>query len=109
MYAGFGIGLYDLLASRGPRLLPRHRHLGQQQVTKTPRIERSQSQRSDRVLNALVDDARFVVSAARTAAKLGASIATQQEWLACHVPRPVSGATVRCLESEAQFMSHAER
>ena len=36
LYAGFGIGLYDLLASRGPRLLPRHRHLGQQQVTKTP-------------------------------------------------------------------------
>ncbi len=105
LYAGFGIGLYDLLASRGPRLLPRHRHLGQQQVTKHAPALKGRSHKGAIVYSdALVDDARFVVSAARTAAKLGASIATSTRVVGLSRSKGrVSGATVRCLESGREF------
>ena len=105
LYAGFGIGLYDLLASRGPRLLPRHRHLGQQQVTKNAPALKGRSHKGAIVYSdALVDDARFVVSAARTAAKLGASIATSTRVVGLSRSKGrVSGATVRCLESGREF------
>ena len=77
LYAGLGISLYDLMASRGPRLLPRHHHLGRQQVAKDAPALKDRSHKGAIVYSdALVDDARFVISAARTAAKLGASIAT---------------------------------
>jgi len=105
LYAGFGIGLYDLLASRGPRLLPRHRHLGQQQVTKNAPALKGCSHKGAIVYSdALVDDARFVISAARTAAKLGASIATSTRVVGLSRSKGrVSGATVRCLESGREF------
>lgn len=54
--------------------------------------------------DALVDDARFVISAARTAAKLGASIATSTRVVGLSRSKGrVSGATVRCLESGREF------
>ena len=65
------------MKSRGPRLLPRHHHLGRQQVAKDAPALKDRSHKGAIVYSdALVDDARFVISAARTAAKLGASIAT---------------------------------
>ena len=101
LYAGLGISLYDLMASRGPRLLPRHHHLGQQQVARDAPALKDRSHKGAIVYSdALVDDARFVISAARTAAKLGASIATSTRVVDLSRSKDrVSGATVRCLES----------
>ena len=101
LYAGLGSSLYDLMSSRGPRLLPRHHHLGRQQVAKDAPALKDRSHKGAIVYSdALVDDARFVISAARTAAKLGASIATSTRVVDLSRSKDrVSGATVRCLES----------
>ena len=82
-------------------MLPRHHHLGRQQVAKDAPALKDRSHKGAIVYSdALVDDARFVISAARTAAKLGASIATSTRVVDLSRSKDrVSGATVRCLES----------
>jgi glycerol-3-phosphate dehydrogenase len=77
-WVGAGVGLYDLLAlgSVG-RGLPRHRHLGRRRA-----LEAAPALRVDQVVGAVeywdaqTDDARLVIALARTAAGLGAEVAT---------------------------------
>jgi len=105
LYAGLGIGLYDLMASRNANLLPRHRHLSRKQVAGSAPALASNSHRGAIVYSdASVDDARFVISAARTAAQLGASIVTSAKVVALSRSQGrVSGATVKCLESNREL------
>jgi glycerol-3-phosphate dehydrogenase len=80
VYVGAGVGLYDGLAALGGRSasIPRHRHL-----TRRRALALAPSLRRDALVGAIqyhdcqVDDARFVVSLARTAASYGASVATR--------------------------------
>ena len=74
-YVGAGIALYDLLASAGS--LPRHRHL-----TRRGALRIAPALRSDALVggityhDAQVDDARYTVTLARTAARYGVALAT---------------------------------
>ncbi|ANW62467.1 glycerol-3-phosphate dehydrogenase [Mycobacterium sp. djl-10] len=80
LYTGAGVLLYDLLGLAGGRRrrLPVHRHL-----TRTGALRVAPALRPDSLVGALqyhdaqVDDARFVLTIARTAAVQGATIATR--------------------------------
>ncbi len=82
LYAGTGVALYDTLASAAgrSRRLPTHRHL-----SRTRALELAPSLRRDSLVGALqyydaqVDDARFTMFVARTAATHGAAVATRCE------------------------------
>jgi glycerol-3-phosphate dehydrogenase len=79
-YAGSGIALYDLMAksSRGSSGAHRHRHLSRQSA-----FEVAPALRSDALIGAIeyfdaqVDDARFTMMLARTAATHGAIVANR--------------------------------
>jgi glycerol-3-phosphate dehydrogenase len=77
LYVGAGVGLYDVLASRGENPLPRHRHL-----TRRGALRLAPALRADALVGAVqywdaqVDDARHTVTVARTAAEYGAVVAT---------------------------------
>jgi glycerol-3-phosphate dehydrogenase len=104
---GTGVALYDLLAgitgrSRG---MPRHRHL-----THTAARRQFPSLRPDALAGAIryfdgqVDDARLVVTLARTAASLGAAVVTSARVTKLlRRSREVIGARVRDLESGTEF------
>ncbi len=101
LYAGTGIALYDLMAVRGGNSLPRHRHLSRKQVhKKAPGLARNAHRGAIVYSDAYVDDARYVVSVARTAAQYGASILTSTKvtGLISSGGR-VCGALVKCLET----------
>ncbi|MED5293334.1 MAG: glycerol-3-phosphate dehydrogenase/oxidase, partial [Actinomycetota bacterium] len=105
LYAGIGIALYDLMAVRGGNSLPRHRHLSRKHVQRiapglAPNAHRGAIVYSD----AYVDDARYVVSLARTAAQFGASILTSTKVtdLISSEGR-VCGALVKCLETNREL------
>ncbi len=76
-YVGAGVLLYDTLAAFGGNPLPRHRHLGRRGL-----LEEFAALAADRFaggvryFDAGTDDARFTLAVARTAASLGATIAT---------------------------------
>lgn len=75
-YTGAGVQLYDLMA--GASGLPRHRHL-----TRRAALRHSPALRKDSLVGALqywdaqVDDARFTLALARTAAAYGAHVANR--------------------------------
>ena len=106
-YYGAGVLLYDLLATAFGygRGIPWHRHL-----TKRAARRRFPSLRSDLLKGAIryfdgqVDDARFVVTAARTAASYGAAIATSTRVVKIlRDAREVVGVRVRDMESREEF------
>jgi glycerol-3-phosphate dehydrogenase len=76
-YVGAGVLLYGLLAAAGGNPLPRHRHL-----TRRGALELIPALRPDALVggiqywDASVDDARFAMTLARSAAACGAAIAT---------------------------------
>jgi glycerol-3-phosphate dehydrogenase len=114
-YFGAGVALYDAFATtagfarrlRGEqgRGLPLHRHLSR---TATRRL--FPSLRDDVVTGAIeyydgqVDDARFVVTLARTAASLGAAVVNSARAVGLlRDAREVTGVRVRDLESGEEF------
>jgi glycerol-3-phosphate dehydrogenase len=114
-YYGAGVALYDAFASaaalanrlRGEpgRGLPMHRHLSR---TATRRL--FPSLRDDVVTGAIeyydgqVDDARFVVTLARTAASLGATVVNSARAVGLlRDAREVTGVRVRDLETGEEF------
>jgi len=105
LYAGLGIGLYDLLAFGAGNRLPRHRHLSRKKLqvhapSLSPHIHRGAIRFSD----ASVDDARYVISAARTAAQFGAMIVTSMKVTNLTIGNGrVNGAEVKCLETGREF------
>lgn len=107
-FVGAGILLYDLLASvrRGRRALPFHRHLSRAQLTSTfPDFKQSAAVGAIEYWDANVDDARYVVTAMRTAVSLGAHAAsrTQVVELTKTPEGVVDGAVLRDLETGRTF------
>ncbi|MBG6139110.1 glycerol-3-phosphate dehydrogenase [Longispora fulva] len=106
-YYGAGVALYDSMASvlgfgRG---IPWHRHL-----SRTAAKRRFPSLRDDQLIGAIkyydgqVDDARFVATIARTAASLGAAVATSTRVVdVLRDAREVVGVRVRDMESGDEF------
>ena len=105
IYAGLGIGLYDLMAFGGGNPLPRHKHLGRRQVRdKAPALAPRAHKGAIMFSDASVEDARYVISLARTAAKFGASILTSTKVTNLLTgDGRVNGAEVKCLETGREF------
>jgi glycerol-3-phosphate dehydrogenase len=107
-YVGSGVALYDVMAHTSGRAgaLPWHRHLSRRQA-----VQRFAGLRDDVLAGAIsyydaqVDDARFTMNVARTAAAFGAHVATRArvtEFL--REGERVVGARVRDLESPEAFV-----
>lgn len=74
-YVGAGLALYDALGGAGT--LPRHRHLSHRALLEmVPGMRPDAAVGGIRYFDAQVDDARFTVTLARTAAARGAAIVT---------------------------------
>ncbi len=79
-YFGAGVLLYDALALSGKHPFPHHRHLSRRAALKLMPGLKSTSLIGGIVYHdAQVDDARYTVAVARTAARHGAAIATSVE------------------------------
>jgi glycerol-3-phosphate dehydrogenase len=79
-YVGAGLVLYDGLAMAGDQEagLPRHKHLLRRQVARmAPDLRTDRLTGAIRYYDAQVDDARLVVTLARTAASYGAHVLTR--------------------------------
>jgi glycerol-3-phosphate dehydrogenase len=79
-YVGAGLALYDALAMVGKYEMgvPRHRHLFRKQVARiAPDLRTDRLTGAVRYYDCQVDDARLVVTLARTAAHHGALVATR--------------------------------
>lgn len=77
LYVGAGVLLYDLMARAARSPLPRHRHLPRAALaTLAPALDLDRVFGGIRYWDAMVDDARHTLTAARTAAKHGARLAS---------------------------------
>ncbi|HEY3528309.1 MAG TPA: glycerol-3-phosphate dehydrogenase/oxidase [Nocardioides sp.] len=79
-YVGAGLALYDVLAMAGryEMGLPKHKHLFRRQVARiAPDLRADELTGAVRYYDCQVDDARLVVTLARTAAHHGALVATR--------------------------------
>jgi glycerol-3-phosphate dehydrogenase len=79
-YVGAGLALYDALAALGKYDMgvPRHRHLFRRQVARiAPDLRTDNLSGAIRYYDCQVDDARLVVTLARSAARHGALVATR--------------------------------
>jgi glycerol-3-phosphate dehydrogenase len=79
-YVGAGLALYDGMAmlGKGEMGLPRHRHLTRRSVARlAPDFAPETNHGAIRYYDAQVDDARLVMTIARTAASHGAQVATR--------------------------------
>lgn len=108
VYMGSGLLLYDLLAGFHPAM-PRHRHLSRGACLRAvPALREKAFTGGIRYYDAQVDDARFSLVLARTAASLGAVCASAVSVVAfLHEGESVAGARVTDLESGAEFDVHA--
>ncbi|MPZ29110.1 MAG: FAD-dependent oxidoreductase, partial [Micromonosporaceae bacterium] len=105
-YYGAGVALYDVLAGLlGRGGMPAHRHL-----SRTAARRRFPSLRPDALAGAIefcdgqVDDARLVVTLARTAASLGVAVVPSARVVGLRRrSREVTGARVRDLESRSEI------
>jgi glycerol-3-phosphate dehydrogenase len=102
-YIGAGVTLYDMLAmsSRNNRGLPTHRHLTRSGALRVfPALKRSALAGAIQYWDCQVDDARFVIDVLRTAAGLGAKIASRAQAVGfLREGEHVVGATVADLEN----------
>ncbi|HEY1133390.1 MAG TPA: glycerol-3-phosphate dehydrogenase/oxidase [Nocardioides sp.] len=81
-YVGAGLALYDTMAAFGKYDMgvPRHRHLFRRQVARiAPDLRTDELSGAIRYYDAQVDDARLVMTVARTAASHGAHVATRTQ------------------------------
>ncbi len=106
-YYGAGVALYDAFAGligRG-RGMPLHRHLGRAAARRWfPSLRPDAATGAIRFYDGQVDDARLVVTLARTAASLGAAVVTSAQVTGLRRDsRQVTGARVRDLESGEEF------
>ena len=97
---GAGVALYDALAGPSPGV-PRHRHLSRAGTRRAfPGLRPDAATGAIRYVDAQVDDARLVVTLARTAASLGAAVVTSARVVGLRQESGrVTGARVRDLES----------
>ncbi|GAA0270343.1 glycerol-3-phosphate dehydrogenase/oxidase [Cryptosporangium japonicum] len=107
LYYGAGVALYDTLGSilGTARGLPRHKHLSRTSARRLfPSLRRDALVGAIRYYDGHVDDARFVLTLARTAASYGAVTATSTRVVdLLRNAREVVGVRVRDLESDEEF------
>ncbi|MFL6109868.1 MAG: glycerol-3-phosphate dehydrogenase [Catenulispora sp.] len=108
-YIGAGVLLYDTMG--GARALPRHRHL-----TRSAALRRAPALRPEALVGAIqyydaqVDDARFTMALARTAAQYGARVATRARVTGLlRAGDRVTGAVVHDLEGDRRIEIRARR
>jgi glycerol-3-phosphate dehydrogenase len=110
-YAGSGIALYDLLAkgAGGPDGTRRHRHLSRSAALRAaPALRRDALIGAIEYYDAQVDDARFTMMLARTAASHGALVANRTRVIAVERSGDrVTGARVTDMESGRTFSVRA--
>ena len=111
-YVGAGIALYDAMAMTGKYDMgvPKHKHIFRRQLARmAPDIKSDELHGAIRYYDCQVDDARLVMTIARTAANNGAQIATR-----CKVTgflregNRVVGATALDLENDVEFEVRAK-
>jgi glycerol-3-phosphate dehydrogenase len=100
-YVGAGILLYDALAARGHNPLQGHRHLSRRGVlAKMPALRRDALVGGIEYSDAQVDDARHTMMVGRTAAGLGATVATSVRASGMRIESGhVVGVDAVCLET----------
>jgi glycerol-3-phosphate dehydrogenase len=115
-YYGAGVALYDAFATASAlvgrishgspnRGMPMHRHLSRGAARRLfPSLREDSLTGAIEYYDGQVDDARFVVTLARTAASLGAAVATSARVVGLvRSAREVTGVRVRDLESGGEF------
>jgi len=106
-YYGAGIALYDAFAGvlGGGRGMPLHRHLSATAARRVfPSLREETVGGAIRYYDAQVDDARLVLTLARTAASLGAAVVTSARATGfLRAAREVTGARVEDVESGESF------
>jgi glycerol-3-phosphate dehydrogenase len=107
VYYGAGVLLYDTLGSifGTSRGLPRHRHLTRAGARRLfPGLRRDALIGAVRYYDGQVDDARFTLALARTAASYGAALGTSVRVVdLLKDVREVIGVRVRDMETGAEF------
>lgn len=105
VYYGTGVALYDVFAGLLGRQLPAHRHLSRAAARRLfPSLRPDALAGAIQFYDGQVDDARLVVTLARTAASVGAAVVTSARVVGLHRrAREVTGARVRDLESGEDF------
>jgi glycerol-3-phosphate dehydrogenase len=110
-YVGAGLALYDTMAWAGARSgrhemgVPRHRHLLRRQIARmAPDLRTEHLHGAIRYHDCQVDDARLVVTIARTAASYGAHVATRTKVTGfLREGERVVGVTARDLENDTDL------
>ena len=115
-YYGMGVAVYDAFASSASALghlagsgttrgMPLHRHLSRAGALRIfPSLREEVLNGAIEYYDGQVDDARYVVTMARTAASLGAAVVTSASVVGLvRDAREVTGAVVRDLESGEEF------
>ncbi|HET8605004.1 MAG TPA: glycerol-3-phosphate dehydrogenase/oxidase [Marmoricola sp.] len=110
-YVGAGLALYDTMALAGARAgrhdvgVPRHRHLLGRQVARiAPDLRTDHVRGAVQYHDCQVDDARLVVTVARTAASYGALVATRTKVTGfLREGERVVGVTARDLENDTDL------
>lgn len=106
-YVGAGLVLYDTMAALGKYDMgvPRHRHLFRRQVARiAPDLRTDKLAGAIRYYDAQVDDARLVMTVARTAATHGAHVATRTKVIGfLREGERVVGVRAHDLENNVEF------
>jgi glycerol-3-phosphate dehydrogenase len=114
-YIGAGVLLYDTVLLMGTggrsRALPRHRHLTKAAaLRKAPALDPETFVGAIQYYDAQMDDARYTMTLARTAAQYGAQVTTRTRVTALTKQGGrVTGAVVRDLESDNEITVRAKR
>ncbi|MQW76004.1 FAD-dependent oxidoreductase [Nocardioides sp. dk4132] len=110
-YVGAGVALYDAMAMSGRQDmgLPRHKHLFRKQVARmAPDLRTEDLHGAIRYYDCQVDDARLVMTLARTAAANGAHVATRTQVTGfLREGERVVGVTARDLENGVDLQIRA--
>ncbi|WP_285495154.1 glycerol-3-phosphate dehydrogenase/oxidase [Actinomadura sp. NBRC 104425] len=108
-YVGAGVTLYDTMG--GARILPWHRQLSRRAALReAPALRHDALVGAIQYYDAQVDDARYTMMVARTAALYGARVATRTEVTGfLREGARVTGAAVRDLESGREIAVRARR
>ncbi len=112
-YIGAGVALYDGLSiSMGQdRGVPHHRHLTRTQAVRlAPSLRRDAFVGAIQYWDAQVDDARYVITVLRTAARYGAQIASRAQCVGfLREGERITGVKVRDLEGERDLEIRAKQ
>jgi glycerol-3-phosphate dehydrogenase len=108
-YIGAGVMLYDTMG--GARALPMHKHLSKKAaMRKAPGLKDDVLIGAIQYYDAQVDDARYVMTLARTAAQYGAAVATRTRVTGfTREGERVTGAVVQDLENNREITVRAKR